>query len=277
MSLLFAILLSGCIEPTPSAQAIPEIAIIIDDIGYNRTSGRAAIELPQAYAYAILPFSPHAENLAELANASGKDVMVHLPMEADHDNQFLGPGALRVDMSRDEVKRALDLSLAAVPHAIGVNNHMGSRLTRTTEPMEFLMQALHEHGNYFFVDSRTTSDSVALAAAINVKLASAARNVFIDHDQSRDGIHRELARLIEAAKRRGHALGIAHPHKATIEILREFVPEQYGVHLVPIAQYVAKHDRSRAKIKKPDLGVAPAECGDQGSNTYTAQNPDAQR
>ncbi len=174
---LSAIAIAGCVGLTPAAAGVPVIALIIDDIGYAYENGRAAVELQQPFAYAVLPFSPHAKTLARLAHTLDKDVMVHLPMEADHDNHLLGPGALRLDMSRNEIESTFLESIAAVPHAIGVNNHMGSRLTQEPAHMGWLMHAIHERGGLFFVDSRTTSHSIALSSAQRASIVSTFRDV----------------------------------------------------------------------------------------------------
>ena len=156
------IVIASCVGFAHELSNPPEVALIVDDIGNHYENGRAAVELPHAFAYAMLPFSPHAKGLAHMANSLDKDVLVHLPMEADHDNHLLGPGALLVGMSQNEIENSLSESIAAVPHAIGVNNHMGSRLTREPEYMRWLMHAIHQRGGLFFIDSRTTGESVAL-------------------------------------------------------------------------------------------------------------------
>ena len=142
---------------TAALAPLPEVALVIDDIGYNYANSRPAINLPQSYPYAVLPFSPHAVKLATAANKSGKDVMLHLPMEANQDNHLLGPGGLRLGMTQTDVEAALRKSLAVVPFVIGVNNHMGSRLTRETAHMCWLMEAIRQTSDLFFIDSRTTT------------------------------------------------------------------------------------------------------------------------
>lgn len=256
----------------------PEVALIIDDIGYSYENGRAAIELPQSFAYAVLPFSPHARSLAELANTRGKDIMVHLPMEADHDNHLLGPGALRLGMSRVELEDTLRGSLAAVPHAIGINNHMGSRLTRTPSHMNWLMHAIHKRGDLFFIDSRTTSHSVAWHSALTAEVASTKRDVFLDNNKSRQHILEQLRVLVAQAKKSGHALGIAHPHPITIEVLREWQPGDYGVRVVGVGDYVDTHraDGAAASIPAP-LRLAASECGNERHDTNATEYPDTQR
>jgi polysaccharide deacetylase 2 family uncharacterized protein YibQ len=182
-----------------------------------------------------------------------------------------------MDMSQPEITAALTESLAAVPYAVGINNHMGSRLTRESNAMNWLMQAIVARGDLFFVDSRTTSGSVALKAALRVDLAATARDVFIDNEQSPEAITRQLGALVERAKRMGHALGIAHPHAVTIDVLREWQPLEAGVRVIALAEYIESYRRGGADVTVASAQTAAAECGDEGDHPGTAEYPHAQR
>lgn len=274
-----AIVIASCVGLTPDLPSSPEVALIIDDIGNHYENGRAAVELPHAFAYAMLPFSPHAKILAHLADSLDKDVLVHLPMEAEHDNHLLGPGALRVDMSQDEIAHSLLASIAAVPHAIGINNHMGSRLTRKSAPMRWLMNAIHERGGLFFIDSRTTTESVALKWAKRSHIPSTSRDVFLDNIQTRDYIEDQLNNLVQKAKRNGHALGIAHPHALTIDVFRNWRPAGAGIRIVPLSEYVARYqtivESTSVPLEPRPLGAI--ECGNDSNDPYPTENPYTQR
>lgn len=274
-SLIAACLIAGQ-APEPDA----DIAIIIDDIGYDYANGRDAVELNHLFAYAVLPFSPYAKDLARLANRLGKNVIVHLPMEADSHNHALGPGALLMEMSELEIGTAVSNSVAAVPYAVGINNHMGSRMTRETDAMTWLMRAIHEHGKLFFVDSRTTSDSVAFRSALAADVAATKRDVFIDNVKSRDAIEQQLSVLIDRARTNGHALGIAHPHAVTVDVLRSWQPEESGVRIIPLEQYVVNYrrDSDGRNINTPEKLSGPAsatECGDEREHASATKYPDA--
>lgn len=264
---------------TAALASLPEVALVIDDIGYNYANSRAAIDLPQAYAYAVLPFSPHAVKLATAANESGKDVILHLPMEANRDNHLLGSGALRLGMTQTDVEAALRKSLAAVPFVIGVNNHMGSRLTRETAHMRWLMEAIRQTGDLFFIDSRTTTGSHASFEAKRAHVSTVSRDIFLDNVRSQEHITRQLRLLISRAKKVGHALGIAHPHFNTIAVLRAWVPEKSGVRLLKISDYLSKYQYTKPRpghdLSKSNLSVA--ESADQSSETTATQDPHAQR
>lgn len=277
MSIIASAIAAACLLVSQTPTPVADVAIIIDDIGYDYRNSRAAVELHQPFAYAVLPFSPHARDLARLANELDKNVIVHLPMEADADNHALGPGALMMDMSQPEITAALTESVAAVPYAVGINNHMGSRLTRESDAMHWLMQAIVARGDLFFVDSRTTAGSVALQAALQLDLAATARDVFIDNEQSPEAITHQLALLVKRAKQVGHALGIAHPHAVTIDVLRNWQPHEAGVRVIALVDYIESYRRGGADVMAGSAQTAAAECGDEGEHPGAAQHPHAQR
>jgi len=214
-------------EGTPGdagSAAAPAIAIIIDDLGYRRDAGLRALSLPGRITVAILPHTPHARDLAEAAQAAGKQVMLHLPMQAAEMQRALGPGGVNLDMGQAEFDRSLAASLDAVPHVRGVNNHMGSLLTMHPGHMAWLMQLLQKRG-LFFVDSYTTHKSVALQLAREAGVPATRRDVFLDRSQDGGSIAAEWERLKARARRDGAALGIGHPFPGTLELLAQRLPE----------------------------------------------------
>lgn len=220
-------------SPAP-ADELPAIGIIIDDLGYNLADGERSLALPGAVTYSILPRTPLATLLAQRAASLGKDVLMHLPMEAEHGNQQLGPGAIILGMSHEDVVRTMVDNLATVPNAIGVNNHMGSVLTAEIEPMSWVMETLREHGNLMYVDSRTTPRTVAARAASEQQLPFLDRDVFLDNESGYDYARRQFQQLVAHARQHGHALAIGHPRAATLRVLEEYLPnlERQGVRLV---------------------------------------------
>ena len=149
-------------QSVDSPEELPAISIIIDDLGYRRLDGLRAIELPGPIAYAILPHTPFATRLAGIAFQLDKEVLLHVPMQSNVVDKALGPGALTNGMSRRQLQSVLEAGLAAVPHVSGINNHMGSALTREARPMAWIMEWMRRSGDLYFVDSFTSSDSVAL-------------------------------------------------------------------------------------------------------------------
>lgn len=230
------------VAPTLAAGQLPRIAIIIDDLGYQLDAGQRVIALPGPVACAILPGSPRARVLAHAANARGKEVLVHLPMQAvDHDGRVEATH-MTLDMSRGRFSATFAEALAAVPYAVGVNNHRGSLLTRHPGHMQWLMEEITQRDGLFFIDSYTTHQSVALQVAGEFGVRATRRDVFLDSDPSTAALAREFERLKSLAKKRGSAIAIGHPYEATLAFLEQRVPllEAEGYNLVPVSELVRK-------------------------------------
>lgn len=254
-SLLFILLLASA--PALSAEELPRIAIIIDDIGDRHAEGLTAVELPGVVACAFLPHTPHARELARRAHANGKEVLLHLPLQSLQGKE-LGPGAITLHTSETEFRRILQDNLAVIPYVQGVNNHMGSLLTRHPGHMTWLMQDLAANGKLFFVDSYTHADSVALDMARERGVPAARRDVFLDNIPEPEAIEAEFARLVQLARERGSAIGIGHPYPQTMEYLARILPAletDYGVTLVPVSALLDLQSSPAASLK---VTVVPA-------------------
>lgn len=199
------------------------ISIIIDDVGYRQREDMRAANLPGAVSYAILPHAPYGPRMAKLLHSLDRDVIVHIPMEAEHNNHLLGPGALTRAMPKAEFSSSLHDSIASVPHAIAVSNHMGSLLTRDPEAMQQLMQLLQPLG-LSYIDSRTSAQSVAARAASDWGVPFLQRDVFLDHDRDPEAIRDQYMQLLARARRDGSAIAIGHPYPETLAILAELLP-----------------------------------------------------
>ena len=230
--------LSLLLAALPAAADAPRIAIIIDDLGYRLDAGRRAIDLPGPVAFAVLPGSPGAARLAELAHARGKEVLLHLPLQATGDAIGGEAGALHLDMNRREFADAFGAALADVPHAVGVNGHRGSLLTRHPGHMRWLMEAIRAEGDLYFIDSYTTHESVALQLAAETGVAARKRDVFLDPDADPATVAREFERLKRLAGERGAVIAIGHPYPATLALLERELPrlEAEGFELVSVGE-----------------------------------------
>jgi polysaccharide deacetylase 2 family uncharacterized protein YibQ len=221
-----------------NADPRPRIAIIIDDLGYQLEAGRRAIMLPGPVAFAILPSTPHSKRLAQFANDRGKDVLLHLPLEAANYRGPAEPGGITLDMTRPAFKETFAEAIETVPFAVGVSSHRGSLLTRHPGHMAWLMQEIGERDNLFFIDSYTTHESIALSAAAEAGIAAARRDVFLDHERTVEAIVRELDRLKKLARRNGQAVAIGHPFPETLEVLERELPvlKDEGFELITISE-----------------------------------------
>ena len=235
----------------------PKIAIIIDDIGYGLAAGERALHLPGPVAYAVLPETPRGRILAEKAHASGREVLLHLPLQSNAFNQSNEPGRLELDMTRHQFVDMFDRDLVSVPHVVGINSHRGSLLTRHPGHMAWLMEEIRRRGNLFFVDSYTTHESVALDLAREAGVPAVRRDVFLDPDPAPATIAREFARLKHLARQRGFAMGIGHPYPGTLALLEDALPRlaDEGFELVSISNYVLLKNGRRA----PQHDVASGE------------------
>ncbi|MFQ6021357.1 MAG: divergent polysaccharide deacetylase family protein [Acidiferrobacterales bacterium] len=227
---------------------VASISIIIDDLGNSLRAGMRAIRLPGAVACAVLPHRPHAVHLAHAAHASGKEVILHLPMESA-DGVDLGPGSVHTDMTHLTMAMTLRDDLQAVPHAVGVSNHMGSLFTTQPKLMRWLMQAVLDEGHLFFVDSRTTADSIVPRVAEEVGVPYLVRNVFLDRERNSDAINTQFKRLINAAREHGTALAIGHPYAETLEFLERHLPMLAGsdIELVPLSKLLVLRNEEQKR------------------------------
>ncbi len=238
-------------------------------MGDQRQAGLNAIQLPGPVTYAFLPHTPYSRLLANTAHAQGKEVMLHLPMQAMGANQ-LGPGALTLDMSHSQFRKTLHSSLATIPHVAGINNHMGSLLTRHPGHMQWLMEEIKQlDSNLYFIDSRTTHHTVADQLAKEQEIPSRQRDIFLDDDPSPEAIVMQFQRLIKKASEYGSAIGIGHPYDSTLKILTVMLPQlnDLGIELVPASQLVHPSVKLRMAEDTP-----PAEVpGPLVFNTNTAE------
>lgn len=227
----------AALQPATAGEgAAPRFAIIIDDLGHQRRLGERAVALPGPIAASVLPHTPHGRHLAARAHAAGKEVLLHLPMQASAD-RAPALGGISLEHSLLATREILADALASVPHAAGINNHQGSLLTRHPGQMVWLMEALKRYPGIFFVDSYTTHRSVALQVARENNIPALRRDVFLDSVPEFDAIAREFERLKRIARERGFAVAIGHPLPQTLEFLEtrlaDLSPDNYR--LVPLA------------------------------------------
>jgi uncharacterized protein len=223
----------------PDLRAGPRLAIILDDMGYDRAAADSAFSLQFPITVSVIPHLPLSAEVAEEAYRRGDQVLLHLPMEAEAGDAKPEPIELRVGMKPAEVQQELAGMLETVPHAAGVNNHQGSRATADAALMADLMPALRQRG-LFFIDSRTTAATVAYDAAERAGVRSASRKVFLDDTPTRAAILSQLDLAARDAIRDGFAIAIGHPHSTTIAALAEGLPrvEATGVRLVFASEVV---------------------------------------
>lgn len=233
----------GATDGRTDAQPVitpPRVSIVIDDMGADIEKLRELMKMDSPITVAVMPHLKYSAKVATEAHARGWDVIMHLPMEPqDMGENDPGVGALLVVMTPEEVRTQMANDFKTVPYALGVNNHMGSKFTEDAELMTVVMQEV-KRKNMFFLDSRTSPDSVVEKLARSMKVDSAERNVFLDNTREKGYIKGQIRELVAIAKKKGKAIGIGHPHPETIEALRETVDElaKEGVTVVRLSELI---------------------------------------
>ncbi len=234
-------------RPAPPPAAYPpaagaRVAILFDDLGRSLREVEELESLGVPLAYAVLPFEPKTAEVAAELRRRGAEVLCHLPMEPKN-GADPGPGALTREMGGRRLAEATRRALEAVPGAAGVNNHMGSGITADPEKMRAILSVLADRG-LFFVDSRTSPDSVGYRVALDLGVPAAERRVFLDVDPSAEAVAAQFARLLDEARARGAAIAIGHPYPTTVAVLARELPRALaaGYEFVPVSYLADRPD-----------------------------------
>ncbi|MEL7059187.1 MAG: divergent polysaccharide deacetylase family protein [Acidobacteriota bacterium] len=229
-------------SPASGSPAIgsPAVALVIDDLGRSVAQVDALETLGIDLTYSVLPFESRTAQVVAALHERGLEYLCHLPMEP-RSAVDPGAGALRLSMSAETLSAATRRALDAVPGSRGVNNHMGSALAADEDAMRVVLAVLAERGLYF-VDSRTTADTVGYRLARDLGVPATERQVFLDNDRDPEKIRRQFRELLARARRDGSALAIAHPYPETIATLRSEVARarSEGFVFVPASELVAR-------------------------------------
>ena len=217
-----------------------QVAIIIDDIGYDLVPVKELLKVNADITYSVLPFLIHSREAAEMLHKANKEILLHLPMEpVSYPREKPGSGALFTDMNNEELVFQLEKDIEAVPYIVGVNNHMGSKFMEDKEKLTLIFSKLKKK-NLFFIDSRTSANSEAFAAAQKVGLPVAARKIFLDNNRDYNEIYNNL---INISKNNGDVsplIVIGHPHPETIRAIKDAtrVLREKGILIVPVSQII---------------------------------------
>ncbi|HEX9983012.1 MAG TPA: divergent polysaccharide deacetylase family protein [Thermoanaerobaculia bacterium] len=198
-----------------------EIVLIIDDLGFDGQPLDRVMALDPNVNCAVLPNGNRATAVAEKLAAGGFEVLCHLPMEPQG-KASPGANAILTSMGDEEIARLTLANVQSIPHARGVNNHMGSRATTDRRVMSTVLGALPE--GMYFIDSRTTGGSVASTIARELNVRTASRHVFLDDVATEAAVRRQVHELADAASRHGIAIGIGHPYEVTVRVLAQELP-----------------------------------------------------
>lgn len=236
-------------EPVVPAAVVPvkkappgsagKIAFILDDWGYTTRNCKYLHSIRAPLAIAILPNLRHTEAIAQCVKESGKDAMLHLPLQPYHNNdKYPDNYLITTDMKPSLVIKLLEDTLKKMPYVAGVNNHMGSKATEDKPLMKLIFKQLRKHG-LFFVDSMTSPHrSVCAETAQEIKLPFAQRDVFLDNVNVKEAIQKQMDELAQKARKKGYAIAIGHDRQLTMQVLQEQIPilEAQGFEVVSIKE-----------------------------------------
>ena len=200
-----------------------KLAIVFDDVGYNLKEIEPFLQFPHALSFAILPQLPYSMQAAKLIKQAGKEILLHQPMEAVGKNET-GPGTIYTNLSYPEIEEILRINLSTVPGAIGINNHMGSKITANEEVMSMIMYFLYMEG-LFFLDSKTTANSICTSVAKKMGIQFARRDIFLDIHLDKDIIRKQIIKGIDIAYKNGSAILIGHiQNNMVLDVLYDMLP-----------------------------------------------------
>jgi len=233
--------------PASGTVAGVRIALVVDDLGRSVEDVSTLARLGVPITYAVLPFESETPEVVAALHRYGAELLCHLPMQPKN-GENPGPGALLYGMDKEALQKATANALAAVPGAVGVNNHMGSRLSADERSMRAVLGVLAQRGLYF-LDSRTSPESVGYRVASQLGVPAAERQVFLDSDMRPEMVREQFLRTLEVAKKRGSAIAIGHPHPATLAVLAAEVPlaRALGYEFVTVSRLLDRPEAPAAK------------------------------
>jgi uncharacterized protein len=225
-------------SPAPAPMTVARVAVIVDNLGGRRDVFDPLRDIRRPLTIAVLPGLPLSEWTAREAAAAGMEVILDLPMEPYRFPEVdPGPGALLMAMSPPELQAQVGAHLASVPGAVGVTNHMGSRMTEDRTRMRTVLEVLAGR-RLFLVDGLASNLSVAYDEAKVLGLRAGRRQIVVDHAAGEAGDRERWDEVVWWSEHRGEVIVIAHGHPLTARLLREYVPrwEARGIRLVPVSQ-----------------------------------------
>lgn len=229
-----------------------QLAIVIDDIGNSKLDLKA-LALPTAITLSVLPYTPYAKRISNIATQQGRELLLHVPMQAKTQNSKLGKGALMYDMQEQQFKDQLNNAINYLPDATGINNHMGSMLTEHVMQMQWIMETLDKHGLYF-LDSRTTPLTIAENTANISGIPALRRHIFLDNIKTEKAMEQQFQHAINLGKKNASVVIIAHPYPETIQFLEDkFQQKNSAIQLVALLELLSQNERLAMTKKRNEL------------------------
>lgn len=215
-----------------------KVAIIVDDCGYDLKTVRTLLNTGLPFSYAILPDKPFSSDVLEIVRNKGLVPMLHLPMEpVDRSAMSEGASTILTELSDSKKTELVKKALNGLTGIAGVNNHQGSRATSDRQTMRVVLKELKKHG-LFFVDSRTSSASVARDVAREMGVKTARNDIFLDNSTNIETIRQQIYKAFAMAEKNGSAIAICHARPNTVRCWEQYVDEfkAAGVEFVPVTE-----------------------------------------
>lgn len=200
------------------------LCVVFDDGGQNVSQLKKCVALPFPVTVAVLPRLAHSAESARIVRQSKNEVILHQPMQAMNLNVNPGAGAIKPEMTENEVFATLSQNIAEISPIAGMNNHEGSLITENEVLVSFILQAASEKGIYF-LDSRTSSATKVPSVAMEMGMGWYQRDIFLDNQKTRENYLAELKKGLDIANKKGHVIMIGHVWSA--ESLPDFLEEAY--------------------------------------------------
>lgn len=218
---------------------VRKAAIVIDDFGNRMAGTEEMMNVPFQITVAVMPFMPSTKQDAEAAHRKGHDVIVHLPMEPLRSHKsWMGPGGITCDLPDDEIRRRVQAAVDDVPHAIGINNHMGSKATVDERVMRIVLEVCRERG-LFFLDSHTNYRSIVSKIAHSLEVPCIENHIFLDDVKSKLHVSNQIKLLQRHLQEHDKCVAIGHVGnggKITAEMLRQLPAAMDGVQLTGVSK-----------------------------------------
>ena len=202
-----------------------ELTIIIDDFGYrNDEVSDGFLSLGANLTFAVIPGHKYSKSFAKKAFKKGYEVIVHMPMESHVSSSGEEDFILNTDMTSSEIESRMEKVISHLPQAVGMNNHQGSKAAENKRVMNVVGSVLKKYEKYF-VDSRTTPETIAGSMMMSLGVHTANRDIFLDNEADPYLINKQLDQLISTAQHKGSAIGVGHARPMTLQVLQKRIPE----------------------------------------------------
>ena len=218
-SIFFAV---ACISEAATSTWLlrKKLSIVIDDMGYNRQLALKFASLNLPLAYSFLPDATFSTVLSNQLYNKGYTVMIHMPSQPiDYPKDDPGKNAIYTNTSKKRTQFLLNRAYRKVPHATGLNNHMGSAILLDKQHLDYIMEFLRNN-HLFFVDSATIQHSLGCHEADKFRVLCAKREVFLDNKKNVNYIKHQINIAINMLNKRNEVLAIGHCNYATYEAIK---------------------------------------------------------